>query len=73
MLNEKIVDLLVAGYPDFIVMDAIDVGMGNEAWSALRLALSRALRTGSERQASLQGCLIAQADAVPARVMRSRC
>lgn len=31
MLNEKIVDLLTAGYPDFIVMDAIDVGVGNEA------------------------------------------
>ncbi len=31
MLNEKIVDLLAVGYPDFIVMDAIDVGVGNEA------------------------------------------
>lgn len=31
MLNEKIVDLLEPGYPDFIVMDAINVGMGNEA------------------------------------------
>ncbi|TFH42956.1 MAG: DUF362 domain-containing protein, partial [Chrysiogenales bacterium] len=31
MLNEKITDLLTAGYPDFIVMDAIDVGVGNEA------------------------------------------
>lgn len=30
MLNEKIVDLLAPGYPDFIVMDAIDVGVGNE-------------------------------------------
>ena len=36
MLNEKIVDLLVAGYPDFIVMDAIDVGMGNEAFPTRR-------------------------------------
>ncbi|HDP80715.1 MAG TPA: DUF362 domain-containing protein [Spirochaetes bacterium] len=31
MLNEKIVDLLGTGYPDFTVMDAIDVGVGNEA------------------------------------------
>ncbi|MCP3952869.1 MAG: DUF362 domain-containing protein [Desulfobacterales bacterium] len=30
-LNDKIVDLLEVGYPDFIVMDAIDVGVGNEA------------------------------------------
>jgi len=31
LLNDKIVDLLSVGYPDFIVMDAIDVGVGNEA------------------------------------------
>jgi uncharacterized protein (DUF362 family) len=31
LLNEKIVDLLAVGYPDFIIMDAIDVGVGNEA------------------------------------------
>ncbi len=36
LLNEKIVDLLVPGYPDFIVMDAIDVGMGNEAFPTVR-------------------------------------
>jgi uncharacterized protein (DUF362 family) len=30
-LNDKIVDLLEVGYPDFVVMDAIDVGVGNEA------------------------------------------
>jgi uncharacterized protein (DUF362 family) len=36
MLNEKIVDLLAPGYPDFIVMDAIDVGMGNEAFPTKR-------------------------------------
>lgn len=29
-LNDKIVDLLRVGQPDFIVMDAIDVGAGNE-------------------------------------------
>ena len=32
MLNEKIVDLLDVGTPDFIVMDAIEVGVGNEAF-----------------------------------------
>ncbi len=31
MLNDKIVDLIEVGYPDFIIMDAIDVGVGNEA------------------------------------------
>ncbi len=36
LLNEKIVDLLAVGYPDFIVMDAIDVGMGNEAFPTPR-------------------------------------
>ncbi len=36
MLNEKIVDLLSVGYPDFIIMDAIDVGVGNEAFPASR-------------------------------------
>jgi len=33
---------------------------GNKAWSALRLALSRALRKGSDMQSQLQGCLVAQ-------------
>ncbi|MBW2455257.1 MAG: DUF362 domain-containing protein [Deltaproteobacteria bacterium] len=32
MLNEKIVDLLAVGWPDFVVMDAIDVGVGNEVF-----------------------------------------
>jgi len=39
------------------------MGMGKDAWSALRLALSRALRSGSDQQARLQDCLVAQADA----------
>ncbi len=40
LLNQKIVDLLVPGYPDFIVMDAIDVGIGNELTpTARRLGL----------------------------------
>ncbi len=36
MLNEKIADLLVAGYPDLIIMDAIAVGVGNEAFPSRR-------------------------------------
>ena len=32
LLNDKIVDLLAVGWPDFIVMDAIEVGVGNEAF-----------------------------------------
>lgn len=36
MLNDKIVDLLTVGTPDFTVMDAIDVGVGNEAFPTPR-------------------------------------
>lgn len=38
------------------------MGMGIEYWSALRLALSKALRAGSEHQATLETSLISQAD-----------
>jgi len=44
---------------------------GAPAWSALRLALSRALREGAAEQAALQACLVPQAQAeygVPARI-----
>ena len=47
------------------------MALGQAAWSALRLALSRALRAGSSHQAALQACLVAQAEAeyrVPARI-----
>lgn len=47
------------------------MGMGPEAWSALRLALSRALREGSSQQAALAACLVPQAGAeyaLPARI-----
>ena len=36
LLDEKIVDLLGPGYPDFIVMDAVEIGVGNEALPAPR-------------------------------------
>ncbi|UUZ62915.1 fumarylacetoacetase [Polaromonas sp. P1-6] len=47
------------------------MALGEPAWSALRLALSRALREGSASQASLAPCLVSQAAAeytVPARI-----
>jgi fumarylacetoacetase len=47
------------------------MAMGQPAWSALRLALSRGLREGAQAQAALAPCLSAQADAehaVPAQI-----
>jgi fumarylacetoacetase len=47
------------------------MALGAGRWSALRLALSRALREGAAEQASLQACLVPQAQAeydVPARI-----
>ena len=47
------------------------MALGPMVWSALRLALSRALREGAPQQAALQSCLVPQAGvqyAVPARI-----
>jgi fumarylacetoacetase len=47
------------------------MALGPEAWSALRLALSRALRDGATEQAPLQACLVPQSEVVfdvPARI-----
>ena len=47
------------------------MALGAGKWSALRLALSRALREGAVEQASLEACLVPQAQAeydVPARI-----
>lgn len=47
------------------------MALGAPIWSALRLALSRALREGSAEQVVLQGCLVPQAQAeygVPAHI-----
>lgn len=47
------------------------MGMGLRAWSALRLALSQVLRTGSPHESIIVGCLIAQSDvefALPAHI-----
>ncbi|KZN42584.1 fumarylacetoacetase [Pseudoalteromonas luteoviolacea CPMOR-2] len=38
------------------------MGLGKAHWSGLRLALSRALREGSEHQGTLEGALVAQGD-----------
>lgn len=47
------------------------MALGPQAWSALRLGLSRALREGSSQQSALAGCLVPQQGAeydVPARI-----
>jgi len=47
------------------------MAMGPTAWAALRLALSRTLRTGSSHTDKLRGCLVPQAQAeyaVPAEI-----
>jgi len=47
------------------------MALGPQAWHALRVALSRALREGATEQAALQACLVPQAQAeydVPARI-----
>jgi fumarylacetoacetase len=47
------------------------MALGPSAWSALRLALSRALREGAPAQELLEACLVAQAEAeyaLPARI-----
>lgn len=47
------------------------MAMRHGVWSALRLALCRALREGSVQQSALQACLVPQAEAeydVPARI-----
>ena len=47
------------------------MAMGPDAWSTLRLALSRALRDGASEAAALRACLMPQSDveyAVPARI-----
>jgi fumarylacetoacetase len=56
--------------PDATTLNGL-MAKGRDTWSALRLALSRALRTGSPDAAALEGCIVAQADiemTVPARI-----
>ncbi|MBG9992067.1 fumarylacetoacetase [Pseudoalteromonas sp. NSLLW24] len=47
------------------------MGLGGQYWSALRLALSKALRAGSEHQQALRDTLVAQSDiefSLPCRI-----
>lgn len=47
------------------------MAMGREAWSALRLALSRGLRVGAGEQAKIERCLVAQSEieyALPCKI-----
>lgn len=81
-IGDQIVDLgAVAAHLDGAAADAAKAGgesslnslmkLGAGAWSALRLALSRALREGSPQQAALAPMLVAQTSAeytVPAQI-----
>jgi fumarylacetoacetase len=83
-IGDQIVDLGLAAQSGALAPDAQPLAaacgeaslnrfmaMGPSAWSALRLALSRALRTGAAGAEQLATCLVAQADAeyaVPARI-----
>ncbi|WP_125562413.1 fumarylacetoacetase [Pseudoalteromonas rubra] len=74
-IGDQVLDLaVVAGASIFSgeAQDAVEaanapklnefMGMGQNYWSALRLALSRALREGSEHQGALEAALVAQSD-----------
>lgn len=83
-IGDQIIDLAAcdqAGFLQGLAAQAAEAGgqpklnalmaMGPSAWSALRLALSRALRHGSADQAALAACLVPQASAeydVPAQI-----
>ncbi|WP_125784050.1 fumarylacetoacetase [Pseudoalteromonas rubra] len=74
-IGDQVLDLAVvaaAGILSGEAQDAVEaanapklnefMGMGQNYWSALRLALSRALREGSEHQGALEAALVAQSD-----------
>ncbi|QTL34153.1 MULTISPECIES: fumarylacetoacetase [Pseudoalteromonas] len=74
-IGDQVLDLAVvaaAGIFSGEAQDAVEaanapklnefMGMGQNYWSALRLALSRALREGSEHQGALEAALVAQSD-----------
>jgi len=83
-IGDQIVDLAAlsrAGVFTGLAQQAAEAGaqdklnalmaLGADAWGALRLALSRALREGAAQQATVQACLVPQAQAeydVPARI-----
>lgn len=72
-IGDKIVDLKALANKNLfsgLMQQALEVcseaelnnfmAMGQEAWSTLRLELSRALRTGSELQSDVETCLVEQ-------------
>ena len=74
-IGDQVLDLKAAGDTDIfdgVALQALEacsestlnhfMGLGWQSWSALRLALSRALRTGSTAEPTLKKCLIPQAD-----------
>jgi fumarylacetoacetase len=74
-IGDQVIDLTALGHAnvfDGLAKDAVKacsapqlndyMAMGKATWSALRLALSNALREGSALQEKIAGCLIAQAD-----------
>ena len=84
-IGEAVLDLAAASKTETdlatAIVDALDdpaattlnglMAKGPRTWSALRLALSRALRADSPDAAALEGCIVAQADAemaLPARI-----
>lgn len=83
-IGDQILDLAATANAGFFTGDAaaaVQAGaqdklnalmaLGAGAWSALRLALSRALREGAAEQEKLQTCLVPQGEAeydVPARI-----
>ncbi|CAM3377903.1 fumarylacetoacetase [Polaromonas hydrogenivorans] len=83
-IGEQILDLAAAAASGAFTGDAAGalqaaagetlnalMALGQPAWSALRLALSRSLRTGAAEEAQLAACLVPQSDVeytVPARI-----
>jgi fumarylacetoacetase len=75
-IGDQIMDLAAAAASGVFSADVADfakagaqnklnalMALGPQAWSALRLALSRALRVGAPEQGRLQACLVPQAEA----------
>ncbi len=83
-IGDQVLDLAMLARTSVLTGDAVEaceaaaeptlnrlMAMGQPAWSALRLALSRALRTGSPHESVVRTCLISQRDveyAVPAHI-----
>lgn len=74
-IGDQVLDLLLVSKADVLSGDSRQavqaaakpelnefMAMGSTVWSSLRLALSRALREGSELENSLRPCLVSQAD-----------